>query len=201
MVYSGHYEKNTEHPVKDCREKIKGTSASKTNWQSVNTVWNECNSTTKYNEWLCSLEGPVRWPRNWHDKKRLSEHVRFDHCHSHGSRREVASDPGPVGVGVRQEAATEVVAAAVQLRREAIISHHVPRVTHVHWVLQLDTVEGAVGATAAHGDVELKECGRRDAEVPSLGVTHPPYGTVTSVSEVTKCAVKSQRKLFTINNS
>ena len=80
-----------------------------------------------------------------------------------------------------------MIAAAVQLRGEAVVSHHVPRVTHVHRVLQLDTVEGAVGATAAHGDVKLEEGGRCDAEVPSLGVTHPPYATVTSVSEATEC--------------
>ena len=73
-----------------------------------------------------------------------------------------------------------MIAAAIELGWETVIGHHMPGVTHVHRVLQLDTVEGAVGATAAHGDVELEECGRCDMEVPRLSIAHPACGTFTS---------------------
>ena len=92
--------------------------------------------------------------------------------HSHGGGGQVAGDARPVGVGVRLEATTQMVAAAVELRGEAIVGDHVPRVTHVDRELQLDTVEGAVCATAAHGDVKLEEGRRSDAKVPRLGVAH-----------------------------
>ena len=68
-----------------------------------------------------------------------------------------------------QLTALPVPSLTVRPRRQTPLQYREPVSAHVTWELEHDVIEGAIGAAATHGDVELEEGGGSDVVVPGLG--------------------------------